>query len=115
MKHVTIALGVLLFAFCSAAAHAKTVGTAESCMSQTGGGNSVVIHNNCNAPVQVELRYSDGNRELMELTAYGQQADGDPQATVKWFACFSPATPTSDPNNFVTPTFSTPEYWCMQQ
>jgi hypothetical protein len=84
-------------------------------MSQTTSGNSVVIHNNCNAAVQVELRYSDGNRELMELTANGQQSDSDPQASVKWFACFSPATPTSNPNNFVTPEYSTDEYWCMQQ
>jgi hypothetical protein len=84
-------------------------------MSQTTSTNSVVIHNNCNASVQVELRYSDGNRELMELTANGQQSDSDPQATVKWFACFSPATPTSDPNTFVTPVYSTSEYYCMQQ
>jgi len=115
MKHFTIALGALLFGLCSAAAHAKIVPTAESCMSQTGSANSVVIHNNCNSAVQVELRYSDGNRELMELTANGQQSDSDPQATVRWFACFSPATPTSDPNRFVTPEYDTPEYYCMQQ
>ncbi len=114
MKHVTIALGALLFALCSAAAHAKTVPTAESCMSQTTGNNSVVIHNNCNAPVQVELRYSDGNKELMELAGYGQQADGNPSASVQWFACFSPSTPTSDPNTFVSPVYGTTEYWCMQ-
>jgi hypothetical protein len=84
-------------------------------MSQTTSGNSVVIHNNCNAAVQVELRYSDGNRELMELGANGQQSDSDPQASVQWFACFAPATPTSNPTTFVTPVWGTPEYWCMQQ
>ncbi|MFZ0336948.1 MAG: hypothetical protein WAL45_02885 [Terracidiphilus sp.] len=114
MKRITIALAALLFALCSAAAHANTVETAYSCVSVTSSSNSTVIHNNCSQPIQVELRYSDGNDELMEMTGSSQQADDDANADVKPFACYSPSTPSSDPNNFVTPVYATTHYWCMK-
>jgi len=104
----------LILALCSLSAFADRhdVPTAEGCVTITAGQYNYTINNHCAQPIEVKMKFPDGNSDLNEIPAWGSTNSGDGHEGYRYFACFQPAYATTDPNGVVDPTYSTVTFWC---